>query len=170
MKLDFKRSLRKWVSLFIAIIGYFLVHEGAHLVYAKSIGVFKQINFMSLGVQIDIYNELMTETQMGIFCIVGAITTIIIGYIMVALINKIRKSKSQYFRAIIYYVTITFLLIDPIYLSVIYPFVGGGDMNGILLLMPEISARILFGIIAIVNAFIFIKVILPKYKLAFSNY
>lgn len=169
MKLNVNRSVRKWVSLIIAIISYFLVHEGAHFIYAKCIGVFKQINFMSFGVQIDIYNELMTDTQMGIFCLVGAVTTIMIAYVIIALTNKIIKCKSQYLKAIMYYITIAFLLIDPIYLSVIYSLFGGGDMNGISLLISEVNARILFGIVAIINIFLFAKVVLPKYKLAFKE-
>ena len=31
---------------------YFAVHEGAHLLYALSIGAFRQINFMGIGMQI----------------------------------------------------------------------------------------------------------------------
>ena len=42
-------------------------------------------------------------------------------------------------------------------------------MNGIKLLVPEIAARILYGIILIANVFVFVKVVLPKYKLAFSD-
>lgn len=48
--------------------------------------------------------------------------------------------------------TLAFLLIDPLYLFIIYKFVGGGDMNSILLFrMPEIVIQIIFDSIAIVN-------------------
>ena len=49
------------------LVTYFFVHEGAHLLYALLAGVYKQINFMGLGVQIDVYAERMTDTQLGIF-------------------------------------------------------------------------------------------------------
>lgn len=42
-------------------------------------------------------------------------------------------------------------------------------MSGIKLLVPEVAARILYGLILVVNVFVFIKVVLPKYKLAFSS-
>ena len=42
------------------LVTYFFVHEGAHLLYALLAGVYKQINFMGLGVQIDVYAERMT--------------------------------------------------------------------------------------------------------------
>ena len=63
------KATRQYIGLFSAIVSYYVIHEGAHLVYALCIGVFKQINFMGLGVQIDVYAEKMTPEQLGIFCI-----------------------------------------------------------------------------------------------------
>ncbi len=42
-------------------------------------------------------------------------------------------------------------------------------MNGIKLLVPEAAARILYGLVLIVNVFVFVKIVLPKYKLAFAD-
>ena len=61
------------------------------------------------------------------------------------------------------------LLIDPLYLSVLCGFFGGGDMNGIKLLIPEIPARIGFAVLLAVNGLIFWKHILPTYTKAFSR-
>jgi hypothetical protein len=61
------------------------------------------------------------------------------------------------------------LLIDPLYLSILCGFFGGGDMNGIKLLVPEVVARIVYGLILIGNTFVFVKIVLPKYKLAFAE-
>ncbi len=137
--------------------------------YALCIGVFKQINFMGLGVQIDVYAEKMTPEQLGIFCIVGSIATMITAYILVALANKIKNASSKCFKACMYYITIAMLLIDPLYLSILCGFFGGGDMNGISLILPEVGARILYGIILLVNMAVFVKIVLPKYKQAFLN-
>lgn len=57
------------------LVTYFFVHEGAHLLYALLAGVYKQINFMGLGVQIDVYAERMTDTQLGVFCLMGVFAT-----------------------------------------------------------------------------------------------
>lgn len=48
------KRVRQLVGIFAAIVAYYLIHEGAHLLYAVCTGVFKQINFMGLGVQIDV--------------------------------------------------------------------------------------------------------------------
>ena len=61
------------------------------------------------------------------------------------------------------------LLIDPLYLSALCGFFGGGDMNGIALLIPEVAARMLYGVLLAVNAVVFIKIVLPKYKAAFAE-
>ena len=43
------KKIRQYLGLLSAVLVYYLVHEGAHLVYALSIGVFRQINFMGGG-------------------------------------------------------------------------------------------------------------------------
>ena len=163
------KRVRQYVGLLSAVIAYYLLHEGAHLLYALSIGAFKQINLMGLGLQIDIYAEKMTQTQLGVFCMLGSVTTLLTSYILIALIDKIRNISSKAIKACLYYITIAMLLIDPLYLSVLCGFFGGGDMNGIKLLVPEVAARILYGLVLVVNAFVFVKIVLPKYKLAFAD-
>ena len=163
------KRVRQYVGLLSAVIAYYLLHEGAHLLYSLSIGAFKQINLMGLGMQIDIYAEKMTQTQLGVFCLLGSVTTLLTAYILIALIDKIRNISSKAVKACLYYITIAMLLIDPLYLSVLCGFFVGGDMNGIKLLVPEIAARIIYGLVLIVNAWVFVKIVLPKYKLAFAD-
>ena len=163
------KRIRQYVGLLSAIIAYYLLHEGAHLLYALSIGAFKQINLMGLGMQIDIYAEKMTQTQLGVFCMLGSVTTLLTAYILIALIDKIRNISSKAIKACLYYITIAMLLIDPLYLSILCGFFGGGDMNGIKLLVPEVAARIIYGLVLIVNAWVFVKIVLPKYKLSFED-
>ena len=123
---------------------------------------------MGLGIQIDIYRELLTDTQVGIFCLVGAVASQIAAYLMVLLTKAICRSPSKLFKACCYYVTIALLLLDPVYLSVLCGFFGGGDMNGIALLVPEMTARIGFGSLLIINGIIFGKAVLPHYTKSFS--
>ena len=163
------KRIRQYVGLLSAVIAYYLLHEGAHLLYALSIGAFKQINLMGLGMQIDIYAERMTQTQLGVFCLLGSVTTLLTAYILIALIDKIKNISSKAVKACLYYITIAMLLIDPLYLSALCGFFGGGDMNGIKLLIPEVAARIIYGLVLVVNAFVFVKIVLPKYKLAFAD-
>ena len=163
------KRTRQYVGLLSAVAAYYIIHEGAHLVYALCMGVFKSINFMGLGVQIDIHRDLLTDTQLGIFCLLGAVATQVAAYALVALKNSICRSPSKLLRAVCYYVTIALLLLDPVYLSLLCGFVGGGDMNGIALLVPEPVARIGFGVLLIINAAVFWKAVLPCYTNLFKE-
>lgn len=108
------------------LLHYFFVHEGAHLLCALLAGVYKQINFMGLGVQIDVYAERMTDTQLGIFCLMGVFATLCIGYLLTALVKNICRIKNKLLRAMIYYITIALLLLDPLYLSFFCSFLAAG--------------------------------------------
>lgn len=158
---------RQIVGIFAAIVAYYLIHEGAHLLYAVCTGVFKQIKFMGIGVQVDVYAERMTYVQLGIFCLVGALATFCVAYLLIAFAKKICAAKSKLLRAVIYYITIAFLLLDPLYLSVLCGLFGGGDMNGIALLLPEWVARVIFGVLLIINGLMFWKRVLPIYRQSF---
>ena len=163
------KRVRQLVGIFAAIVAYYLIHEGAHLLYAVCTGVFKQINFMGLGVQIDVYAERMTDTQLGVFCLVGALATFCAAYLLTIFTKQICKAKSKLLRAVAYYITIAFLLLDPLYLSILCGFFGGGDMNGIAFLCPEWVARCLFGVLLLVNGLVFWKRVLPVYRQSFSG-
>ena len=163
------KRARQYIGLFSAILAYYIVHEGAHLIYALLAGAFKEIKLLGIGVQIDIYADRMTELELGMFCIVGSVTTFVIGYILVFIADKVCALSYKLIRACVYYITIAMLFIDPLYLSVLCGFFGGGDMNGISLIIPELVARIAYGIVLVINVSVFIKVVLPKYKASFSS-
>ena len=163
------KSIRQYIGLFTAIIAYYVIHEGAHLIYALCIGVFKQINFMGLGMQVDVYAEQMTPQQLGVFCIIGSVATTIVAYMLVIFAGEIKDNSSKVFKACMYYITIAMLLLDPLYLSILCGMFGGGDMNGIALLMPELVARMGYGILLAVNIAVFFKLVLPKYQIGFKE-
>lgn len=163
------KRTRQYIGILAALAAYYLVHEGAHLLYALLTGVFKKINFMGLGVQVDVCAERMTDTQLGIFCLVGALATFCVGCLLTIFAKNICRTKSKLLRAVLYYITIAFLLLDPLYLSILCGFFGGGDMNGIALLCTEWAARIGFGALLIVNGLVFWRLVLPSYKRSFSE-
>ena len=163
------KRIRQYVGLLSAVLAYYLVHEGAHFVYAMSIGVFQRVNFMGIGVQIAIESERMSNLQLGIFCLAGAVAATIAAYALTLTAPQICRARSKVFRACMYYITIAMLLIDPLYLSVLYGLFGGGDMNGIALLLPAQIARFFFGMLLVIHCLLFWKAVLPKYKQSFAE-
>ena len=168
--LETNKTVRQYVFLFLAVIAYFTLHEGAHLLLALYYKVFEQVNFMGLGMQIAINREALSEAQFIVFNLGGVVTTLVVGYVLVIFTKKIVTIKSKAIKAAFYYITLTMLFTDCIYLSVLSSFFGGGDLNGIALLFPtETTAKILFGVIGAINLFIFIKLVYPKYAAAYKE-
>ena len=164
-----KRSLRKCTALLLAVASYFLIHEGAHLAYALWAGVFKEIRFLGAGIQVAVYREMMTDSQVGLFCVAGPAAALVSGYCLLAAAPKLLRSRSVPLRAVCYYATLALLVTDPVYLSVLYPYVGGGDMNGIRLVIPELYARVGFGGLAAVNVLIAAGYVVPSYGRAYKR-
>ncbi len=163
------KRIRQYIGILAALVVYYVIHEGAHLVVAMIQGVFKEVKFMGLGIQIDVLRDCMTDTQLGLFCLAGAVATFLTGWILVLMCRKICAMESKVLKAAFWYVTIALLVLDPLYLSVLCGFFGGGDMNGIRLLMPEVVARILFAIIGVIHVVVIWKYLLPKYKESFNS-
>lgn len=163
------KRIRQYIGILAALVVYYVIHEGAHLVMALIQGVFKEVKFMGLGMQIDVFRDRMTDTQLGWFCLAGAVATFLTGWILVLMCRKICAMESKVLKAAFWYVTIALLVLDPLYLSVLCGFFGGGDMNGIRLLMPEVVARILFAIIGVIHVVVIWKYLLPKYKESFNS-
>lgn len=163
------KHIRQYIGILAAVAAYYIVHEGAHLIAALYYGVFKQINAMGLGIQIDVYAERLTDARLGIFCLSGATATFLFGWLLITLAKKICKVKSKVFKSVMWYVSLAILLIDPVYLSILCGFFGGGDMNGIKLLLPEIAVRIGSAIIGIIHGTVVWKYLLPAYTKSFQE-
>lgn len=163
------KRFRQYIGIFAAVIAYYIIHEGAHLIVSLYYRVFKGINFMGLGMQIDVFAECMTDTQLGIFCLAGPGAALVAGWVLTGLAKPICKAKSSLFRAVMWYVTLALLILDPLYLSILCGFFGGGDMNGIKLLFPEIAVRIVFAIIGIIHGIVIWKYLLPAYTKSFQE-
>lgn len=165
-----KSNARKWLGLITAILCYYIVHEGTHAIAALFMGSNQRIKFMFPGMQIVVNKDAMSDLQLAVFCIAGPLATLLLGYALVLLTKRILKSNNKVIKATFYYMTLGMLIIDPVYLSVLCGFFGGGDMNGIILFgIPEVVARLAFGVIGATNMFVFVKYIYPAYKADFSK-
>ena len=163
------KRVRQYMGLLAAVVAYYLIHEGAHLAYALATGTFRQIRFLGLGIQIDVYAEKMTDLELGLFCMVGALATMTGAWLLTGLAEKISKAESKVFRACMYYITLALLFLDPVYLGLLCSFFGGGDMNGIALLFPEAAVRIFFCCLLTLNIVLFRKWVLSFYIRSFQE-
>lgn len=173
MKQRAHSNLKKWTAIFITIIVYYVIHEGAHLILALCYDVFERIRIVGLwGVQIVTTDGELLGYRLAVFSGISSIVTIAIGYLLYVLTPQILKLRTKSFIILMYYITACFLLLDPIYISILSSFIGGGgDINGILtgLGIPEVPIRIVFGCIALLNVFLFTRKISPQYTKLFRR-
>jgi len=163
------RNVRQYIGILAAIVIYYIIHEGAHFLVALKYGVFKQVNFMGLGMQVDVYHTQMKDYQMGIFCLAGAMATFVCGWFLIIICRRICAAKSKVFRTVAWYTSLVMLLLDPIYLSVLSEFFGGGDMNGISLIWQEGIVRAFFVGVGLIHVLVIFRYLLPKYKASFAE-
>lgn len=163
------RRIRQYIGLVVAVLLYYVIHEGAHLAIALTLGVFKQINVIGLGMQIDVFTEQMTPTQMGWFCAAGPLTTFVAGWLLVVFAGKICSIKSALIRSCAWYTSLTMLILDALYLGIFYRWVGGGDMNGIALIIPEVVASVVAIVVGVVNIILIWRVLYPIYTRSFAD-
>ncbi|WP_010247667.1 hypothetical protein [Acetivibrio cellulolyticus] len=171
MKNRMLKSIKQWAGILTAIISYYIVHEGTHLLLALLFGVFERVRFVGIwGIQIVINDRGLEGISMALFSGLSSIVTILIGYIL-AFSPYVCKLKSRSILISLYYITLCFMILDPIYISVLSLFVGGGgDLNGITfgLQTSDIPFRIIFGSIAILNIILFYKRVSKQYKIIFN--
>ena len=163
------KRMRQYLGILAAAAMYLLIHEGAHALMAISYGAFKEIRFLGLGMQIDVYAERMSEIQMGLFCLSGAVATLLTGWLLVLCAKRICRSQSKLILSVLWYCSLAMLLLDPLYLSVLCGFFGGGDLNGISLLAPEPAVRLSFGVLGAVHGVVVWNYLLKVYTKAFEN-
>ena len=75
MKERLSTNSRKWLGLICAILLYYIIHEGSHVIIALLYGVFEKVRILGLGVQVVANTEILTDFQTAIFCVVGSIST-----------------------------------------------------------------------------------------------
>lgn len=160
------RLVRKYLYFILAGITYLIVHEGVHIIQALIYGIYKGIKLLPLGVEVEVIQPLtISGLKLAAFSGLSSISTMLMGYVLFLLSPVVLKSKKQYLKNYIYYVTFVFLLLDPIYISILSNFVGGGDINGIALglHLPYMLVRSVYLIIAILNACLIYKKLYPAY-------
>ena len=171
MERQLEKSVKQWLSIFLAIVSYYIIHEGTHFLLALILGVFEKIRFVGIfGIQIVTTEGSLNGINLALFSGLSSIVTILIGYIL-AFHPSIYKIKNKNILIGIYYITLCFLLLDPIYMSILSKFIGGGDLNGIItgLGTSDILFRIVFGIILIINMLLFKNKVYPKYNRIFKE-
>jgi len=149
----------------LAGITYLVIHEGVHIIQAQLFGIYEGIRLLPLGIEVMVTQPLsIGGVKLAAFSGLSSVVTVLIGYILFALSPKILKLNKQSVKNYIYYVTFLFLILDPVYISLLSFFVGG-DINGIALGLdvPYTIIRVIYFFIAVINIYLIYKKLYPAY-------
>ena len=105
MERKLEKSVKQWLGVFIAIVSYYIIHEGTHLLLALILSK-NFCRYMRI--------QIVTEIISGL----SSIVTISIGYIL-AFHPSIYKIKNKNILIAIYYITLCFLYLTLIYVNII---------------------------------------------------
>ncbi len=124
--------MRRWLTFFLALLVWAIVHEGAHALVAYHYGEFEGFYVRPFG--LEVVFETPVEERSGLrwaFISGGAnLLTILLGYLLAVYAGRLAIVSCAWLRGSAYYLTLLCLLLDPLNLS-IGPFLYGGDANGI---------------------------------------
>lgn len=161
------KQIRQLIGLIFSAIFYHIIHEVAHLVVALAFRAFKKITFLGIVMQVDIYRERLTNIQLGVFGIAGVTATLFVAYALVYFKERICLIESKVVKTVFYYATMIMLVLDPTYLCLLS--FAGGDMNGIIYLMPNDVAWTVFAFILNFNLWVLMKKVTPMYSISFNE-
>ncbi|NLC06652.1 MAG: hypothetical protein GX755_01580 [Syntrophomonadaceae bacterium] len=159
------KQLRRYLYFVLAGITYLVIHEGVHIIQAQLFGIYEGIRLLPLGIEVMVTQPLsIGGVKLAAFSGLSSVVTVLIGYILFALSPKILKLNKQSVKNYIYYVTFLFLILDPVYISLLSFFVGG-DINGIALGLdvPYTIIRVIYFFIAVINIYLIYKKLYPAY-------
>lgn len=124
--------MKKWVSFLVALVIYFILHEGLHAVFASLFGEYQAFHIRPYGLEVT-FNTPTAERegfQWALISGMSNLTTILLGYLLLAFAGRIAQLSNLWLKSILYYMTFLFLILDALNLS-IGPFIYGGDVHGI---------------------------------------
>jgi hypothetical protein len=149
----------------LAGITYLTIHEGVHIIQAKILGIYKGIRVLPLGIEVLIVQPLTIKGfALAAFSGLSSVVTVVIGYILFIFSPRILRLKQQPVKNYLYYVTFIFLLLDPLYISLLSSYVGG-DINGIVagLNLPYLVIRGIYFAALVFNVYLLYKKLYPAY-------
>lgn len=124
--------MRKYAALILALAVFAFFHEGVHALVAAVYGEYRTFVIHPYGLEVVFQTPVAARAgiEWGFISGLSNIITVCLGYLLFFFRDKIAGSASAFFRAAGCYLTVFFLLIDPLNLSV-GPFLYGGDIGGI---------------------------------------
>lgn len=167
------RSVRVTLAFLAAAVVWGVIHEGIHILVAMFYGEFARVAVVDFLPQV-VYETPVdargSELKWTLIAGLPSISTVFLGYGMLAARNRIQSAFSGLTVAVLYWTTVVLLLLDPANLA-FGPFVFGGDAIGIAwgLDVPVIVVQGVAGLVLLVNREFIVRMLFPLYDIETDN-
>ena len=158
--------MKKWSAFLLSVVVLFAVHEGMHALMASFFGEYESFHIRPLGFEVRFRTAVDERSgiQWAFISGVSNLVTLLMGTLLLILGKRFAHSHSLFLRAILFYLTLLSLLVDPLNLS-IGPFIYGGDAIGIAVGfgINRYVIQVIFLVILLVNRELVAQKLFPMY-------
>jgi len=164
--------MKRWLVFLLAVVIFAVVHEGVHAIIAMFYGEYHAFRIGPLGPEVQFRTPVGEREGIHWAFISGAsnLATTLIGYLLLLFGDRLACLRSWSLRATSFYLTLIFLLSDPLNLS-IGPFIYGGDADGIAvgLGINRLFIQIVFLFVFLVNRELIVQKLFPTYEVQIKH-
>jgi hypothetical protein len=158
--------MRRWMAFLVAVVIFFALHEGAHVLTSAIFAEYQAFHVRPLGLEVVFKTPVSERSGIQWAIISGAsnLLTLFTGYAFLMLGGRFAGSRNMFIKGFICYLTLISLLFDPLNLS-IGPFIYGGDANGIAvgLGISRYVVQAVFLVVLLANRELVAQRLLPMY-------
>lgn len=124
--------MRNLITFILAILIFAVVHEGTHILTAMAFDEYEAFHGRVFGLEVifKTAKEERTGFKWAVISGTSNIITIALGYCFYAIRHRFATLHSLFFAGLGYWLSILFLIADPLNLSIGY-LIYGGDATGI---------------------------------------
>jgi len=162
------KVLRKYLLLLLALAVFASVHEGAHILTAVAFGEFNGFYLKPYGFEVEFRTPVSERTgaKWGLISGSSNFITIAIGYVLYSQRRRMISLQNTTLYILGYWLTLCFLILDPLNLSV-GPFIYGGDVNGVSVgfSVNQYIIQAAFLGLFLLNRELLVQRLLPLYKI-----
>jgi hypothetical protein len=124
--------MRNLTTFLLAFLIYTVIHEGAHALTAMALDEYEAFHVRLFGLEVTFKTPVEERTgfKWTLISGTGNIVTIALGYCLYAIRHRLAASRSRFVAGLGFWLSVLFLVVDPLNLS-IGPLIYGGDATGI---------------------------------------
>jgi len=164
--------IRRYAALFLAILIFSAVHEAGHGLLAAAFDEYEAFHIRPFGLEVEYKTPVAQRVGIKWGFISGAsnMATLALGYLLFAIGKTLSQLDKPFLQVAANTMTILFMVIDPLNLSV-GPLLYGGDIGGVVVgfRVNQYVIQAIFFLVFLINRELIAQCLLPQYGVRARN-